>query len=171
MTELYWYVSIISSALLGVIVLLNLIGVDLDEIDIGLDFFSFNSFIGFFCAGGWVGYLASGYTSFGLWVTLVVAVFAGLFTYIGSIFILRKLKNLESSGNIKLKNAIGKVGKVYLGIPAQNEGEGQVEVIIQGRLKVVTAISLSNKIDTGEKVIIFDLQENKLVVEPYNETD
>ena len=169
MIELYWYISTVSSGILVLIILLNFVGVDLDEIDIGLDFFSFNSFIGFFCVGGWTGYLANDYTSFDQWIILLIAVFAGLVSYIGSIFILRRLKNWESSGNIDLDNAVGKIGKVYLGIPAKDQGEGQVEVLIQERLKIVKAISQSDKIDTGETVIVYDLVDNKLVVEPYNE--
>ncbi len=169
MVDLYWYVATISSGILGVIVLLNIIGIDIDEVDVGLDFFSFNSLVGFFCVGGWTGYLANDFTVFDPWIVLTLSVLAGLVTYVGSIFILKRLKNWESSGNVKLTNAIGKVGKVYLGIPAKGEGEGQVEVMIQERLKIVKAISQGDKIDTGSKVIVFDLVDNKLVVEPYNE--
>lgn len=169
MLELYWYVSTISSGILVVIILLNVIGFDLDEIDIGLDFFSFNSVIGFFCVGGWTGYLANDYTSFDQWIVLLISILAGLVTYIGSIFILKRMKNWESSGNVRLINAVGKIGKVYLGIPAKGEGEGQIEIEIQERLKIVRAVSQSGKIDTGEKVIVFDLVGNKLVVEPYSE--
>ncbi|WP_462250919.1 hypothetical protein [Ekhidna sp.] len=169
MVELYWYVATISSGLLGLIILFNIIGFDIDEIDVGLDFFSFNSLVGFFCVGGWTGYLANDFTVFDQWIVLALAVLAGLVTYVGSIYILKRLKNWESSGNIQLSNAIGKVGKVYLGIPPKGEGEGQVEVMIQERLKIVRAISHADKIDTGSKVIVFDLVDNKLVVEPYNE--
>lgn len=169
MVDLYWYVATISSGILGVIVLLNIIGIDIDEVDVGLDFFSFNSLVGFFCVGGWTGYLANDFTVFDPWIVLTLSVLAGLVTYVGSIFILKRLKNWESSGNVKLANAIGKVGKVYLGIPAKGEGEGQVEVVIQERLKIVKAISQGDKIETGSKVIVFDLLDNKLVVEPYNE--
>jgi len=169
MIEFYWYTSVISSGILVVIILLNVIGFDLDEIDIGVDFFSFNSVIGFFCVGGWTGYLANDYTSFDQWIVLLISVLSGLVTYVGSIFILRRLKSWESSGNIDLANAVGKIGKVYLGIPAKGGGEGQIEILIQERLKIVKAISQSGKINTGEKVIVFDLVDNKLVVEPYSE--
>lgn len=169
MIDVYWYVSIISSGLLGLIVLLNIIGFDMDEIDLGidLDFFSFNSLVGFFCVGGWMGYLANRMTDFDQWIIFALSVLFGLMAYVGSILILKKMKNWESSGNIDIKNAVGQVGKVYLGIP--EDGEGQVEVLIQGRLKIVKAVTLADPIETGEKVLVYDVRENKLVVTPYTE--
>lgn len=171
MEEIYWYVAIISTGLLGLIIILNIIGIDLDEIDFDtdLDFFSFNSLVGFFCVAGWVGYLGGRTTDFEEWILLGLSILLGLMTYVGSILILKKMKNWESSGNIDIKNAVGTVGKVYLGIPAKDEGEGQVEILIQGRLKIMRAISLSEPMQTGDKVLVYDIEDNKLVVTPYTE--
>lgn len=171
MIEIYWYIAVFSSVLLGLIILLNVIGFDIDDMDLGIDMdlFSFNSLVGFFCVGGWMGYLANKQTNFDQWIILAISVLFGLLTYISTIFIFKRLKNLESSGNIELKNAVGTIGKVYLGIPAKDQGEGQVEIMIQGRLKVLKAITLTDPIKTGEKVLVYDVRDNKLVVTPYKE--
>jgi membrane protein implicated in regulation of membrane protease activity len=169
MTDLYGNIAIISSVLLGIIILLNIIGIDLDtdvDFHLDMDFFSVNSLVAFFCVGGWTGYLANLLTPFQQWVIAAIAVAAGLTTYVGSILILRRLKGWESSGNIDLNNAIGKTGKVYLGIP--EDGEGQVQIVIQGRLKTLKAITHGKSIETGENVIVYDIEKNKLVVEIYN---
>ena len=93
----------------------------------------------------------------------------GLAALVGSIFLLKRLKGWEEKGNIDINNAIGKIGKVYLGIPANGEGSGQVQVIIQGRLKTFHAKTNHEKIDTGAEIIIYDAKENVLYVEPYKQ--
>jgi len=71
---------------------------------------------------------------------------------------------------VKKENAIGKIGKVYLSIPEKGKGLGQVQVIVQGRLKTLNAVSSGPGINTGEQIIIFDINEDRnLIVEPYKE--
>lgn len=168
--DIYWNVAIYSSGFLGIFVLLNLLGMDIDSIEIDFlgDHFSFSSLIAFVCVGSWTGFLAHSMTSMTNIQVLSTSVLMGLMALIGSIFLLKKLKGWEEHGNINLNNAIGKIGKVYLGIPAKGEGSGQVQVIIQGRLKTFHAKSNQSKIETGTEIIIYDVKDNVLYVEPYN---
>ncbi len=170
--ETYWLLAVISSVILVILVVLSLIGVDVDELDIDAfgDAFSFNSLVAFVCVGSWTGYLANQSTSMAQWTVLALSVFVGLLAYVGSIFLLRKLKGWESQGNIQLSNAIGKVGTVYLEIPGNKSDPGQIQITIQGRLKTLYAITPGEKIKTGTTVIVFDIEENRLVVEPYDES-
>lgn len=46
---------------------------------------------------------------------------------------------LQSSGTIKMQNAVGKEGQVYLRIPA--DGTGKAEVTVQDRLQIFDAVS------------------------------
>lgn len=172
---IYWWVAIGSSSFLGFKILLNLFGLDFDyEVDLDFDFdldfdtgLSLSTLAGFLSAGGWTGVLAYKMTELGDGLVSLAAGFAGLLGFAGSFFMLNKLKHIEESGNIQLENAIGQVAEVYLTIP--EDDVGQVRVLIQGRLKVFNAICLDKvSIPTGEKVFIFDLQEDKLVVEKYH---
>ncbi|MEQ6119337.1 hypothetical protein [Reichenbachiella sp. MALMAid0571] len=167
--EIYWNIAIYSSGFLGVFVLLNLLGMDIDSIDIDFlgDHFSFSSIIAFICVGSWTGFLAHNMTSMSDLQVLISSIMMGLVALVGSIFFLKKLKGWEEKGNIDINNAIGKTGKVYLGIPAKGEGSGQVQVIIQGRLKTFHAKTNQEKIETGTEIIIYDVKENVLYVEPY----
>ena len=75
------------------------------------------------------------------------------------------MTKLQSDGTLRLSDAIGQQGKVYLTIPAG--GAGQVQVGFQGRLMIFEAMS-SNKeaIKTGEPVVVIDVVGgNTLVVE------
>ncbi len=74
------------------------------------------------------------------------------------------MQGLVSSGNIDNHRAIGQRGSVYLNIPAA--GTGQVEVCIQGRLRVLDAVAADRRpIKTGERIEVVALEgSNTLVV-------
>lgn len=172
--EIYWTIATISSGILTLFVLMSFIGFDIDHFHMdGLDFmgdsFSITSLIAFACIGGWTGYFANTMTEMSEWVVLSTAAALGLAAYIGSIFVMKRLKKWESKGNIQMENAIGKTGKVYLGIPARMSGKGQVELIIQGRLTIVDAFTNQDAIETGTEVIIYDVKGNDVFVEPFKQ--
>jgi len=54
---------------------------------------------------------------------------------------MRWLQSLREEGNINYENAIGQVGSVYVPIPPNREGLGQIEVKVQSRISTVRAIS------------------------------
>jgi len=170
----YWLTAVGSTAFLGIRFLFGFLGLELDhDLDFeiaGLDV-SVSAFVAFLSIGGWTGVF--GYTSSGL-PALAIHVFAALAGSGGfflSLFMYSKLRSLENTGNLLLDNAIGKVGKVYLGIPEERTGNGQVEIIVQGRLVVLDAITDGKKIPTGQKIIVYSTEEGKLLVEPYSETN
>ena len=80
--------------------------------------------------------------------------------YIFSIFL-----RLHSDGTVRLKNAMGQTGRVYLRIPAK--GTGQVQISVQGALKIYDAQSAhEEEISTGENVRVVEvIGESLLVVE------
>ena len=75
------------------------------------------------------------------------------------------MKRLQSDGTIRISNAIGEAGTVYLTIPPK--GSGQVQVVVQGTLKIFDAISSKKTgLATGDKVKIIDVADgNTLIVE------
>lgn len=172
--EIYWVVAIASSSVLGLMILLNVFGFDVDELDIdfGLgDAFSFNSAIAFVCVAAWSGYIGHTTTQLIGWVILAFSIAAGLAAYIGSIYIMHKMKGMESTGTLNMENGIGTIAEVYLTIPEKESGKGQIQGIIQGRLVTIDAISKGDAIPTGTKVIIYDSEQDVVYVEPYNESE
>lgn len=96
-------------------------------------------------------------------VTLLGGIAAGAFTVWVLSIIFSKMKLLQSDGTIDIKNAIGAHGSVYLNIPAN--GSGQIQVTVQGALKIFDAVSKDDqKISTGEKVIVVDVADNKTLI-------
>jgi hypothetical protein len=51
------------------------------------------------------------------------------------------MSKLAESGTLKMKNAIGKLGEVYLMIPASRGGMGKVQLNVQGSLRTLDAIN------------------------------
>lgn len=97
--------------------------------------------------------------------TIIGGVVAGIFTVWVISLIFSIMKNLQSEGTLRLENAVGKEGTVYLSIPAN--GIGKVRISIQGSLKVIDAISAKDvEIKTGEIVKVVAISgDQTLIVE------
>lgn len=84
-------------------------------------------------------------------LTIVGGIFAGLFAVWLISMVFAQMKRLQSDGTINIKNAVGETASVYLTIPAV--GSGQVQVIVQGTLKIFDAVSTEGaEFKTGSKV-------------------
>lgn len=51
------------------------------------------------------------------------------------------MSKLVESGNMNLKNAVGRSGEVYLPIPANRQGIGKIQITVQGTLQTLDAIT------------------------------
>ena len=130
----------------------------------GFKFFTVRGIVAFFCIFGWTGAALYSSGMHGVWVVLIAAL-AGFFAMfiIGLIFY--AVKRLQSSGNIKYSNAVGKTANVYIPIPAKRSGKGKVMVTVQERLIEVEAMTdEEEKIPTGETVRITDSIGTTLIV-------
>ncbi|WP_461207316.1 hypothetical protein [Clostridium sp. DL1XJH146] len=78
--------------------------------------------------------------------------------------VLRALLKLQESGNISLRNAMGKSGSVYLTIPEREKGTGKIEITFQGKYQIVEAITKEESIKTGESIIVTGIKNNNLIV-------
>lgn len=136
--------------------------VDHASTDFSFKFLSLQGLTAFFMMFGLVGLAL---LRSNLWPVISIGggLFGGLFTVwiIGLIF--TAMGKLQSSGTIQIKNAIGQQGSVYLNIPAA--GSGQVQVAVQGSLKIFDAVSADKKkINTGEKIKVINVIDNKTLV-------
>ena len=130
----------------------------------GFRFFTVRGIVAFFCIFGWTGATLFETTLPSIWVILL-AVAAGFFAMfvIGLMFF--GIRKLQSSGNIKYSNAVGKTASVYIPIPPKREGTGKIMVTVQERLIEADAITdEETKLKTGETVKIINTVGNTLVV-------
>ena len=70
---------------------------------------------------------------------------------------------LESSGTMRLANAVGQTGTVYL--PISPEGTGQVQVPVQGSLRTIDArTNAKNELKTGDMVKVIGVVDDSVLL-------
>jgi len=156
-------IGAVSSAVLTLQMVLAMFGGDMDGLDADVDIpdageggasgiLSIRTIGAFFTGFGWSGaaMLQAGYgTGAATFVGIVVgSIFMALIFYL-----MTYLHSLRQEGTINYSNAVGKIGSVYLPIPPHRKGIGQIEVLVQGRLKIVQAITDNDK-KIGNRVAV-----------------
>ena len=156
-------IGTVSSAVLTLQMVLAMLGGDMDGLDADVDIpdageggasgiLSIRTIGAFFTGFGWSGaaMLQAGYgTGAATFVGIVVgSIFMALIFYL-----MTYLHSLRQEGTINYANAVGKIGSVYLPIPPHRKGIGQIEVLVQGRLKIVQAITDNDK-KIGNRVAV-----------------
>ena len=162
--QIYWAFAIPSTAIFLIMLILTFAVGDFDDMDgdvdsdidgddgIGFQFFTVKNLVSFFTIFGWIGIgcIDMGYSET---VTMIVSVISGLtmMTLMATIFYM--MSKLVEDGSMKTKNAIGKIGEVYIIIPKNNDGFGKVQINIQGAMREMDAMTNDKK----------DLQVGKIV--------
>ena len=156
-------IGAVSSAVLTLQMVLAMFGGDMDGLDADVDIpdageggasgiLSIRTIGAFFTGFGWSGaaMLQAGYgTGAATFVGIVVgSIFMALIFYL-----MTYLHSLRQEGTINYANAVGKIGSVYLPVPPHRKGIGQIEVLVQGRLKIVQAITDNDK-KIGNRVAV-----------------
>lgn len=98
--------------------------------------------------------------------TIGAATAAGLVMLFLVAWLFSLQRKLYAQGNLDPRNAVGRVARVYLKIPAQNSGKGKITVSIQGRTAEYAASTKGGEIATGAEVkIVRQITEDTFEVE------
>ena len=97
-----------------------------------------------------------------------IAVLLGAATLFGTAYLMRAVAKLQTSGNIDVENAVGKVATVYIPIPAKGTGAGKVTMTLQEKYSEFSAVTLgTEKLATGTLVRVVSVDgTGVLAVEP-----
>ena len=150
------------------------VGAHLDaDIDAHMDstgafeLFSLLSVLAFFMGVGWMGLACRVNWGLGSAISAVSATAFGLSLMGLSSGLMYAVRQMTHEGRYDVKTTIGQTGKVYLTIPARGQGQGQIEVTVSGRRKVMPAMSTKDEIPAFTRVTIVDVVgEETYVVEP-----
>lgn len=136
------------------------------SLDDGLTLFSVRGIVSMLCITGWSGY-ALLETPLPEWASVLIAVVLGIATLLVMAFLMRALQRLQSSGNIEIANAVGKVGQVYIPIPANASAAGKVNITVQEKYSEFSAITMGDEaLPTGTYVRVVAVDDvGTLVVE------
>lgn len=139
-----------------------------DNVD-ALRLFTLRSIIAFFSIGGWMGVAAISWNASTI-MAFILSFCAGWLALVFVAWSIRAALRMQQSGNIVLENAVGKIGEVYIPIPASNSGFGKVNVIVQDRLSEFDAVTQADReLKTGEDVTVIGVaSEGVLIVVPKN---
>lgn len=174
--KIYWIVAIVGSVILTILIILTFMGGDVEDLSgdvdvdvdgdtgIGFQFLSFKNLMGFFTIFGWSG-IACLDNGLSTGATLAISLFCGLLMMFAMAALFYYLSKLQSSGTLKLKNAMGQIGEVYLTIGANRSSIGKVSVNVQGTLRELEALT-DEEIDLkqGNVIKVKDVTDNGILI-------
>lgn len=123
------------------------------DADTGIDFqfLTLKNLIAFFTIFGWTG-IACLNSGLSTGVSVFISLIAGLLMMTIMASLIWFMGKLTDNGTLKLKNAIGKTGTVYLPIPAKRGGTGQVQIKVQGLQTLDAMTDSPETLKTGQGI-------------------
>jgi hypothetical protein len=131
---------------------------------IGFQFFTLKNMVAFFTIFSWTGIacLDSGLSN---GVSITVSLIAGLAMMFLMGFIFYYLSKANESGTLKMKNAIGVVGEVYMEVKANRGNIGKVQVKVQNSLRTLEAITDDDTdLKPGKVITVKDIANDNLLI-------
>ena len=177
--QIFFLIALPSSLVLLLQTILLLLGIGDDDADFdgdiegdvsgddGLAIFSVRGFLSMFCIMGWSGFALFA-TPLPPVVSILISAALGILTLFGIAYLMRGINRLQSSGNLQVSNAIGKVGQVYIPIPGGAKAAGKINLTVQEQYREFSAITMQeNELKTGVYVRVVAVDDaGTLVVEP-----
>ncbi len=176
MQQAYWIIAIIGSGIFAIIFILTFMGggdadmaadgtaFDADDGGVGFQFFTFKNVVAFFTIFGWTGVLClqNGYDNV---VTILVSAVAGLIMMVCTSLLFYQMHKLAQSGTLRIKNAVGQIGEVYLPIGANRSTVGKIQIKVQGSLRELEAITdSSEELRTATMVRVKEVVSSELLL-------
>lgn len=137
--------------------------------DGGIDFqfLSLKNLIAFFTIFGWTGIICL-HSGIAPGMSALIATGAGLIMMLIMASIMYFMGKLVEDGTLKMKNAIGKSGSVYLPIPAKRAGMGKVQIQVQGFQTLDAVTDNETEIPTGAIVEVVEILNNQILIVKIN---
>jgi hypothetical protein len=175
--HVYWIIAIAASTMLAIqLVIASVTGLDLHSGsdlgghhgDVGLPHFqllTLRNIVAFFTIMGWSG-IAFYHQHLPTALVVLLSIFCGLLMMLTTAAIFYGLSKLQSSGTLDSSGAVGKQASVYLTIPPAGGGNGQIHLVLQGKIVEMGAVTRDAvEIPTGSTVTVKELDNSNAVVE------
>jgi hypothetical protein len=177
--QVFWIITIPATVFFLILLVLTIIGAETDtsadvttDVDasiadgdiIPFQFLSLKNIVAFFAVFGWsgIGFINAGLAS---WLVILLAFICGFLMMVLMATLFYLMSKLAESGTLKMKNAVGKLGEVYLVIPANRGGMGKVQLNVQGSLRTLDAITDDlEKIPTSSIIEVLDVIDDQILL-------
>lgn len=175
--QIFYGIGLVSGFLALILALFAIIGIEhhdaVDVLDAGdLDhggggIFSIKPLTGFFLGFGWCGGLALD-AGLSLPLALLAALVAGAIVMGVIVMMFRLIISMRSDGTVRIADAAGAIGTVYITLPPNHAAGGQVTVSFNGRQETYAALSRASRpLPSGEKIRVVSVIDSRTVlVEP-----
>lgn len=111
--------------------------------------------------------LASESAGYRLPMQLLIATGSGAGAMFAVHALVKQLGRLNQDQTLRVQRALGRVGTVYIPIPAQKASSGKIQLALQNRIVEYEAITSGDeKLPTGAKVRVIAVRGTVLEVEP-----
>lgn len=120
-------------------------------------FLSIQSILAFAMGLGWMGVACK--LQFGLsgTLTLLISFGFGCLLLILNSWLSLSLRKLHHESSVDINQCKGGIGKVYLSIPSNQSGEGQIETSLNGKSVILQALTKGDKIPSFASVVIDEI--------------
>ena len=86
--------------------------------------------------------------------SLAIGVMAGFVAMYGVHWMMKQISRLRADGSVRIDNAVGMTGTVYLRIPGHLGGAGKIQLNLQNRTVELSAWTDRSEIPTGATVLV-----------------
>lgn len=177
MEQIYWILTIPATIIFIFLLISTIIGSDIDgDIETNIDqdiangdsipfqFISVKNIIAFFTMFGWsgLGFLNADLSYF---LVIFLSLVCGLLMMLAMASLFYFMSKLTDDGTLKMKNAIGHLGEVYLPIPGSRGGIGKVQLTVQSSLRTLDAITDDPEtISTSSVIEVLDVIDEQILL-------
>lgn len=170
-----WYVALPTSFIFLLQTILTFIGSEstnglnadfdgnLEGVEAPMQVFTLRNLINFLLGFSWTG-ITFYYSIDSYFLLIILSTLVGLgFVWI-FFFIIKQIQKLAEDNTFQLEQALQKTGTVYLSIPANKLGVGKIAISVKGSQRELSAISLSDRLETGATIRVVGIEGSNLLI-------
>lgn len=169
----FWYVALGASFFFIIQTIFTFIGADSSDTDFDSEhatsdspfqLFSLRNLINFLLGFGWSGVAFYQIIDNKIVITLLAIIFGVIFVLL-FLFLIKQILKFTEDNTFRPEYLIGKIGEVYLKIPANKSGKGKVLVSYKGTSHELQAITNENEtINSSEAIRVVAIEDQILIV-------
>jgi len=175
--KVYWMIAIPFSVIFILQTIMTFFIGDVHDVDSGGDvdasidgdhgidfqFLSLKNLVAFFTIFAWTG-IACVNSGLSVTLTIILSIAAGLLMMVIMASLIYFMWKLTDDGSLRLVNAKGKIGTVYLTIPPNRSGMGKVQVSVQGLRTLDAMTDHDEELKTGSIIEVVDIFNNEILI-------
>jgi membrane protein implicated in regulation of membrane protease activity len=174
--KIYWGIALIASLFFVIQTIVSFVSghafdgnvdtdVDTDTHSHGgvSQFFSVRNLVSFLLGAGWGGVCFYSTIS-SKTLLMIVALCCGIAFVLIFFFLVKILLKLGKDNTFRLSETLGKTADVYLFIPEKKSSAGKIQISVNGSVHELDALTNGEKINTGAKVRVVEIIDNRMVL-------